>query len=177
MELGAIAIAEGLAGFDRNPRRVEFDFAHPAQCLRQNVAFEEQLRIVARMLILASAATAKNRARGLDAGRRRLGNAQQPGALRVLTSLGALDVDGLPGKHKRREDDLAIQAAQSLASKYQLFDAESEIRIPGTLTSILSKPLCRVGIQSANFGPSFSRDGLTMRAPGVWLSLLTGIWQ
>jgi len=172
MELRAIAVSERLTGFGPDPLRIELDLAHAPQCFRKYVAFEAQLGFVTRMLVVASAASAKNGARRNYADRGWLRNANQAGPLYVLARKSSLCFDRLPGQYKRREHYFAIQAAQPVAAVHQLLDSELQ-RLEAQLdSSILSEPLCRWTNPDVIVGDRF-RQRSTMRALRVWLSLLT----
>jgi hypothetical protein len=86
--------------------------------------FQPQLRIIGCVLILASTASAEHRTRRRYAIGRRLFNAQEARPLDVLSRLGSFGFDSLARQYERREDDFAIQQAESFTAVNQLFNVE-----------------------------------------------------
>ncbi len=124
MQLNAVAISERLGAFDGDLRGVEIDFAHAPEGLGQNVTFESELRFVDGVLILASAASAKDGTRGGGAMGRGLVDMDKTGALGVPAGFGAFGFDGFTWQNERREDDFAIETAEAFTAVDQFFNVE-----------------------------------------------------
>jgi len=124
MKLRPIAIPKGFGALDPDVPGVELDLPDAPQGFGQYVSFEPELGVISGVLILAAAASPKNRTKRFHAIRRRLLQTQEPRSLDVLPRLRPLSLDGLTRQYKRREDDLAIQPAQPLTAINQLFNVE-----------------------------------------------------
>ena len=92
---------------------VKLNLGRAPQALAQDFFLDLELMLVAGVLVVASAAAAKVRARGLDAVRRRLDDrvSLRPREARLL--LGKRGVDLFSGQNKGDEHGLAASAVVS----------------------------------------------------------------
>ena len=105
------------------PRR---KFADALEQIGNLLLLEPQLRRVVDVLILAAAARAEVAARRLDALRRRLHDAQQPRARKILFHLRDFHFDGFADQHERHEHDKIVHAPDAFAAERDVVDGQTQ---------------------------------------------------
>ncbi len=117
VKLGPVAIAE------RGPAHhgdlaLIIDLAHPAQLFAQDLCLARDLKLIGSVLIMAAAAPCEQRTRGRHTFRRGHHHFHQTG----VNVLVHFDAGGFTRQNEGRQHHTPIQARQSVAPVYPLFN-------------------------------------------------------
>src|SRR5438067_13638581 len=103
MKLHTVPVTIRFTGTNRDPIGVDIEFPDAPQGFNQDIALESQLRVIARVLVLATAASSENWARRLHTIGRRLHDPHQPRPLHMLARPGLFGFHRLARQHEGRE--------------------------------------------------------------------------